>query len=67
MILFVTQNKRPHGMVGRRNLSTGGIHAAYCGKILLGSVQCCMAAGCPASEGTQDLLATYIPLPTLSY
>lgn len=37
MILFVTQNKRPHGTVGRRNLPTRGIHAARRGKMLLGS------------------------------
>lgn len=67
MIPFFTQNKRPRGMVGRRNLSMDGIHAACRGKILPGSVQYRMAAGFPASEGTQDLLTVYIPLLTLSH
>ena len=67
MILFVTQKKRPHGMLGSRRVSTDRIHTACHGKILLESVRCCKAAGRPASEGTQDLLAIYISLLTLSH
>lgn len=48
MILFLTQDTRPCGTVGRRNLSRDGIHAACHGKIFLGSVLCYMRAGTPS-------------------
>lgn len=50
------------------SLSTDGIWVACHGKeIHLGFVWCCMNAGCPASEGMQDILAIYIPFHIPSY
>lgn len=51
MILFATQNKSTTAQEGDSNLSTDRICATCCGKMHLGSVQCCTKTGFPGAEG----------------
>ena len=52
MILHVTQNKRHHGMRGKRKLSKDILCAVCHGESIWGSVQRCTKGGFPASDRT---------------